>query len=50
MIDIDKDYLITVDLKKSSVKSDRTIFFYNTDLNICNIFKLLRNEVNYEYK
>ena len=38
MIDIDKDYLITVDLKKSSVKSDRTIFFYNTDLNICNIF------------
>ena len=38
MIDIDKDYLITVDLKNSSVKSDRTIFFYNTDLNICNIF------------
>ena len=38
MINIDKDYLITVDLKKSSVKSDRTIFFYNTDLNICNIF------------
>ena len=35
MIDIDKDYLITVDLKNSSVKSDRTIFFYNTDLNIC---------------
>ena len=38
MIDIDKDYLITVDLKNSSVKSDRTIVFYNTDLNICNIF------------
>ena len=38
MIDTDKDYLVTVDLKKSSVKSDRTIFFYNTDLNICNIF------------
>ena len=38
MIDIDKDYLITVDLKNSSVESDRTIVFYNTDLNICNIF------------
>ena len=38
MIDIDKDYLITVDLKNTKVKSDKTIFFYNTDLNICNIF------------
>ena len=38
MMDIDRDYLITVDLKNSSVKSDRTIVFYNTDLNICNIF------------
>lgn len=38
MINIDKDYLITVDLKNTKVKSDKTIFFYNTDLNICNIF------------
>lgn len=38
MIDIDKDYLITVNLKNTKVKSDKTIFFYNTDLNICNIF------------
>lgn len=38
MIDIDKDYLITVNLKNTKIKSDKTIFFYNTDLNICNIF------------
>lgn len=38
MINIDKDYLIAVDLKNTKVKSDKTIFFYNTDLNICNIF------------
>ena len=38
MIDIDKDYLITVDLKSTKIKSDKTLFFYNTDLNICNIF------------
>ena len=38
MINIDKDYLITVDLKNTKVKSDKTIFFYNIDLNICNIF------------
>lgn len=38
MINIDKDYLITVDLKNTKVKSGKTIFFYNTDLNICNIF------------
>lgn len=38
MANIDKDYLVTVDLKNSKVKSDKTIFFYNTDLNICNIF------------
>jgi hypothetical protein len=38
MINIDKDYLITIDLKNTKVKSDKTIFFYNTDLNICNIF------------
>ena len=45
MINIDKDYLITVDLKNTKVKSDKTIFFYNTDLNICNIFiKLIRTD------
>ena len=38
MIDIDKDYLITVNLKNTKIKSDKTLFFYNTDLNICNIF------------
>ena len=38
MIDIDKDYLITVNLKSTKIKSDKTLFFYNTDLNICNIF------------
>ena len=38
MIDIDKDYLVTVDLKDSLIKSDRVLYFYNTDLNICNIF------------
>ena len=34
MIDIDKDYLITVNLKNTKIKSDKTLFFYNTDLNI----------------
>ena len=37
-MNINKDYLVTVDLKNSKVKSDKTIYFYNTDLNICNIF------------
>ena len=51
MANINKDYIITVDVKKASVKYSSAMTFYITDKKTSNIFcQLVINESNNELK
>ena len=48
-MNINRDYLVTVDVKKSTITNKQSMFFYVLDENTCNIFvQLVFNESNNE--